>query len=394
MKGGTMTWEQRMIGLMVGSQTGLPQTADWPSIDHAARAHRLTPLLHYRAQEGAFDAPADLRRAWAVDYLRARQRSAAIATTTAGIAELLDGAAIPHVFLKGVHLAWSAYPDPALRTMRDIDLLIAADQVVAARDILSAHGFTPALFGVKDDEFALAQAKHLAPLIAPESGIAVELHHMLTDPAADLGRDIRFDPTPELLARRQFLSIGESRLAVLPREDMLLHILYHAAYDHFFNNGPQIIADIHFLSLNCAIDWPLFWAQAEAKSMAAGAALILGLVERAMGNNGTVPPRFAPDDSAIDHAARVMMRDNYADRVARTIDDLRAEASPRALAAAVRRKFANQGTIAANNAYLGTPGAHAESPVRSRLSALGDVVRHTLRDQRKDDALRALLRGD
>jgi hypothetical protein len=388
-----MAWEQNLIAIMVAPVGAMPASlaADWARIDHAARAHRLTPLLHRRVADLGIDAPAALRRTWALDYLRAQQRAAAIAATVAQITARLDAADIVHAFLKGVHLAWSAYPEPALRTMRDIDLLIAAEDVVAARDLLLANGFTPAPFGDKSDDYALAEAKHLAPLIAPETDITVELHHMLTDPAAELGAAVRFDDTAALLARRQRIRISDVDAAVLPTDELLLHIIYHTAYDHFFNNGPQIIADACFLISTHAIDWPQFWTKAEARSMAAGAALILGLCRRTAGTAVDIPPVWTADDAAIDHAARVMMRDNYADRVARSVTDLAGQTSPRAILNALLRKFASQRVIAQNNAHLAAP-SDARDGGRSRLSAIGDVLRHAIRHQRRDASLRRLLK--
>jgi hypothetical protein len=104
-----------------------------------------------------------------------------------------------------------------------------------------------------------------------------------------------------------------------------------------------------------------------------------------------IPLAWRPGDAAMMHAMTVMMRDNYADRVARSVSDLARSRAPRAILSAVRSKFTNQAVIAQNNAHLAA--AATPSPVqRSRWSAVGDVLRHVMHQQRHDTALRKLLK--
>ncbi len=56
------------------------------------------------------------------------------------IRELLNNHGIEAIPLKGLALAFTLYPDEALRPMGDIDLLIRPEQVFKARDLLLAHG--------------------------------------------------------------------------------------------------------------------------------------------------------------------------------------------------------------------------------------------------------------
>jgi len=59
-------------------------------------------------------------------------------------ATALDGAKIPAIWLKGIGLASTHYPEPHLRPMVDLDVLVHSGQLAAARDALLVPGFRPA----------------------------------------------------------------------------------------------------------------------------------------------------------------------------------------------------------------------------------------------------------
>ncbi len=59
------------------------------------------------------------------------------------IRPILAGHGIEAIPLKGLALAFTLYPDEALRPMGDIDLLIRPEQVFKARDLIVAHGGKP-----------------------------------------------------------------------------------------------------------------------------------------------------------------------------------------------------------------------------------------------------------
>ena len=125
----------------------------WPFGDDSAAADRfltacrdegLGPLLHYhlaRHERGpdwpdldraALAADARIHVAW--DLLRERE-----------IVAVLDGfakAGIECVLLKGTPLAYTHYPEPALRTRSDTDLFIRKADRVRAAELMRAAGYT------------------------------------------------------------------------------------------------------------------------------------------------------------------------------------------------------------------------------------------------------------
>lgn len=63
---------------------------------------------------------------------------------TAAAAAAMAVAQVPAIILKGMDFADRLYPAPLLRTQRDVDVLVPASAVPAARDVLRGLGYQPA----------------------------------------------------------------------------------------------------------------------------------------------------------------------------------------------------------------------------------------------------------
>ena len=169
---------------MLGGRAPAADT-DWPTIAAMAAAHRLEPLLSWRADKFGWAIPEGI----GIDWDQARRTTALqtlgfqAALRLAGAR--LDAAGIGWVALKGVALAWRDYPAPELRPMRDIDLLVARADVLRAAEVLAAVGFVMPQADERADAAAVAEAlrqdKHLPPLEHAGLGVTLELHHALSD---------------------------------------------------------------------------------------------------------------------------------------------------------------------------------------------------------------------
>ena len=162
------------------------------------------------------------------------------------VAALLDAAAIPHAVLKGLWLAWHVYDHPALRPVRDIDIIVAKEHALAAHGTLSRAGFTPRNPHGPSPGLALASGKHLPGLMSPDPKINVEIHHRLLTPSACRARaGARYAGTLWRAAFGRMVK-GGAWLCLSPT-DALLHLIIHAAYEHCFCNGPLVLTDIALL---------------------------------------------------------------------------------------------------------------------------------------------------
>ncbi len=103
--------------------------------------------------------------------------------------EILDAcAARGHrvTLLKGVSVAARHYPEPHVRLMRDLDLLVTPDAAAAADALLRDLGYRPR--SAKPAAF-YATHHHGVPLFHPQRAVWVELHRALFPPQSALGAD-------------------------------------------------------------------------------------------------------------------------------------------------------------------------------------------------------------
>ncbi|MEY2927141.1 MAG: hypothetical protein RL367_1618 [Pseudomonadota bacterium] len=265
--------------------------SDWDTLGHIARQHRVEPLLFEQGRAGGWPVPATLRATWSDAYRRAAMKSLSLHQVLGRLHMILEPAGIDYAALKGAWLAWQAYPHPALRPMRDIDILVAHENALAVNAALLANGFELRPDAATPLDFAHAHEKHLPPLRHSITNVSVEIHTRLTDYAqAGVVAQLDFDNVATLLGRSIRAPLGRHSLPFLSATDSLLHLIIHTAHDHGFNNGPLVYNDIAVLLRVSQIDWGLFWQMADANLWSRGCQLILALTEFYHGMLGIVWP--------------------------------------------------------------------------------------------------------
>jgi hypothetical protein len=275
----------------------------------AIREHRLAPLLHVRLQR--LDMPAALPTALQQTITRAfeqsNRRALRLKAELIRLHRLLDRNGIAYAALKGAYVAFAAYPQPALRPMRDLDILVHPSDALRVFNLLQQQaGYARATQYSGSAAAAMQVSKHLPPLRHANSGISIEIHHRLISPDSakiDLAED------PALWDRIIRHPLGSDQVAFLSPTECLLHLLEHAVYDHYLNNGPLILSDIYHLIQKLAIDWALFERRAAACGITAACHLGLALTRRfqpelplPVGLVDTV------DDAALDDAQALLLR--------------------------------------------------------------------------------------
>jgi len=270
----------------VGPDVAALSPSTWQVIDHCARQHRLRPLLHARAKQCEdWSAPADIARKWQAVHRRSALRALAQRAELQRIGGLFAQAGLHATLLKGGAIVGTGTIDPALRPLRDLDLLLAEGDLGPAHRLLLAAGYT----GVQADFDR--EAKHL-PLLTSPAGVHVELHGRLID-TPQTGRaqaEARWQRAA--MARSRALTTGP--VAPTSPTDTLLHIVLHGVLDHRFNNGPLLLVDIACLTTRTAIDWDLFWTEADALDARRACRLALHLAAR-RGLGGAIVWPHAPE---------------------------------------------------------------------------------------------------
>ena len=251
--------------------------ADWAELSRLAAIHRLQPILHHR--HGASPAiPAPILADWQAAKRHAAMAALARQADLRLVARCLEQAGFAPVALKGAWLAFHAYPAPALRPMRDIDLLVEPAQVIDAFRHLLASGFVQAEDDALPLDTNLRIGKHMPQLTAP-GGTLVELHHRLWEPHGQLDHASPDQDLPGLIARARIAADG---LRYPKATDMLAHLVVHAVYSHRLDCGPLLLHDVAATIAAETPDWDRFWAAARTQGWRDGARLVLELTGRHM----------------------------------------------------------------------------------------------------------------
>jgi hypothetical protein len=145
----------------------------------------LAPLVYsrLRALGGLGHIPRDLARECATAYVRAGIAAAQRARELGTVLAALAPAGIRPIVLKGMYLALEVYPDPALRPMVDIDVLVPRGDLERVVAILTGPdlGFS---FGEPFDvEQVCAEQQHLPGCFKPRLPASrMEFHWHIEDP--------------------------------------------------------------------------------------------------------------------------------------------------------------------------------------------------------------------
>jgi hypothetical protein len=266
----------------------------WQALSRQAAQHRLRPLLHHRSTAGLWPAPPDLARQWEASYKRAALRALGQRAVLTRIGAAFAAAGVRAAVLKGGAFVWSPGFDPALRPMRDLDLLIAPEDVGRVVAILTEAGFSGG--GTELEE----SGKHLPAMTS--SKVTVEPHLHLFDTYDDQAAE----------RERQFIARAWQRaepavapgICALCPTDTLLHLILHAVLDHQFNNGPLLLEDLQAMTQPGRVDWALFWDEAARLDAVRACQLALGVAQELAGI-GVDWREHSPGDLGKERVAQV-----------------------------------------------------------------------------------------
>jgi hypothetical protein len=289
---------------------------DWQRLLAMTEQHRIGPLLRWRRQQktNAEKLPEVVASALAQEHRTQTLYALQLQRELLTLHHILTRAGIPYVALKGAYLAWHAYPHPALRPLRDLDLLVPEPQVIEAYQALLDAGLTrhPAYQGTP--EAALKIHKHLPPLWGASGNVVVELHVRLVDADPDDASVPDLSETPGFWERHLERPLAGQQISYTSPADLLLHLLVHAVCQHHLDNGPLLFSDILFLLDTHEIEWPLFWQLATTIHQTRGAVLGLRLTEHHAGKALAIewPEQIAeerPPQDLLQTLARLTLRD-------------------------------------------------------------------------------------
>ncbi len=256
---------------------------DWTRVLRLATAHRVAPLV-WRWSSGVPDSGvpvavrAELERAHDVTAMRNLGNLAELRR----IADALADAGIPAIALKGAALLDRVYDEVGLRPMVDLDLLVPANEIARAEEVVLGFGYTSRRPG--DTAFGLGTRqgeKYTFPeLVRADGLVRVDLHRdLLPDHALDVaGVWMRALPT-------------ERAFRVPSDEDLVLHLALHFFRDRVRHSDGSIgqLADIAWTVTRLEPDWDEIVGRAHGDGVAGRLFLALDAAVRVL-------PSGAPPD--------------------------------------------------------------------------------------------------
>jgi hypothetical protein len=206
--------ERRMEGFLTGP-------LDWDGFLRLAERHRLMPLcarhLNRLAADRVPPATLLLMRSYAEQNV---ERSLRLTGELRTLLRLFETAGIPAVAFKGPVLAQDLYGSIALRDMLDLDILVAKQDALRARDMLLERGYRSAVpTGERWDSYFLWSGCNF-PLLHDATGFVVELHW--TPEACLPPQDVA-----ELWQRLEYVSLAGMQVPTFARQDLLLLLCLH-----------------------------------------------------------------------------------------------------------------------------------------------------------------------
>lgn len=258
--------ERELAALAVGP-------VDWGALVDLAVREGTAALLysHLRRLDVLQRLPPESRRRLTVVAHAVWAQSAVLADHWAEATTALRQAGIEALTLKGMSLAHTVYPDPGLRPMADIDLLVRPAERAAALEALRALGYrTP---GAAADR--LGASRSFAELV--RDGTLIDLHW-------HIARYLRFEGVVQvdhdgLWRRARPLVTPAGRSLALCPEDLLLHLVLHLTLGSDFGRVLWY-ADLDAVVRRFAaeLDWERVVAEAGRWRIRALAGWTLGVV--------------------------------------------------------------------------------------------------------------------
>jgi len=205
----------------------------------------LAPLLATRPDAGSL--PGDLAAFLASEKAASSRRAAVLKRTLSEAVLALREAEIEVVALKGAALAFFHYPDPSLRPMGDLDLLLRDPRGLGrATAALARSGWRRHLDTPRHRVFVRPDERVVRPGAEDAMNpVRLEIHTSFRLPV--LGRV--YDASAALRAQAETRDLDGTPAAIAAGPALLTHLLFHAAED-FAGNGIRGIQAYDFKLLS------------------------------------------------------------------------------------------------------------------------------------------------
>jgi Uncharacterised nucleotidyltransferase len=219
------------------------------------------------------------------------------------MAEILDAcrdSVPPLVLLKGISICDQYYPEPHLRPMRDLDVLVEHEAVPTIEATLSKLGYgQPA----QKPRGFYETHHHSSPFFHPERGIWVDVHRALVAPTSELRADKIFS-VASLQSQLRSSEFRGRPVRRLSDELQIVHLSCHWAHRLQVVGGMVAMVDMIFLLKNApALHWDQIveWTKDSVASRYLYLLLTYLTTRRLIDMDADVLRRLRLTQTALDH---------------------------------------------------------------------------------------------
>jgi hypothetical protein len=232
------------------------QIVDWAPLIQRSIDHGTTSLLcNQLIQLGPANVPAEILAAAEIHLQERRRANAAAVQQLLEILSGLKAAGISALPFKGPTLI-SAYGDIALRSFRDLDILVHEVDFQATLQVLERMGYTLPTRQLAPQHLDAYHRRVRQDALFPDVGLTVEPHFGLAQ--VSFGLDL---PAAGLLQRSQPRELAGSIVSQMSPEDTFLTLALHGSKERW--KRLIWLADvIHFVQVTPGLDWGMVRARA------------------------------------------------------------------------------------------------------------------------------------
>ncbi|NDJ74628.1 MAG: nucleotidyltransferase family protein [Chloroflexi bacterium] len=254
------------------------------SIVECSLQHGLGPMLYWSLKQHSYDVQSPELLPLVQATHRAAMKYALHEKARSEINAALHDAEIPALWLKGAVLAETIYPEPTLRPMSDLDVLVPYEQRERALEVVQGLGYDfytrNALKPRRTDDELIAKLSHHYHLKGgTTNSVVLELHFRLVTYRDEM---FSLEQLQWFWAQQQTLHLDEgAALITLTPDAHLIYLCAHALLQHGEANLYLLrLFDLHQIITQTALNWDMIVEQTVTLgwTSAVGRALQLSMV--------------------------------------------------------------------------------------------------------------------
>lgn len=231
----------------------LNEVTDWNSFVRLVNAHGIIALATYNIKEAGLEGlvPVQAMAMLENGLRQSTVRNAWLTERWKEVNEILNGASIQHLLLKGMALEHTVYGARGLRQMTDNDIFIRREEGVRAWELLKKHGYEPLMAkSAIHNKILPGIHKHL-PMLTKD-GYSIEIHIKL--PGEEYSDPDRYEG---IFRNAETIRVNGIRAYVPPAGVHLDYLVRHHA-DHELSGDCQIrtYSDIKNLDAANSLTFP------------------------------------------------------------------------------------------------------------------------------------------